>query len=44
MSISEALMIGETIEEQIKHGYKPNSREVALVTLTRQVRRNNIAK
>jgi hypothetical protein len=37
-------MIGETIQEQIKHGYKPNSREVALVTLTKQVRKTNLEK
>jgi hypothetical protein len=39
MTISEALIIGETIEEQMKHGYKPSSREIALVTLAKQVRR-----
>jgi hypothetical protein len=44
MSVSEALCMAETIEEQIRHGYKANSREVALVTLARQVRRLNLAK
>ena len=32
-TVSESLCIGETIELQIEHGYMPNSREAALVTL-----------
>ena len=42
MTVSEALCIAETIEEQMKHGYLPSSREVALVTLARKVRRDTL--
>ena len=41
-TVSESLCIGETIELQIEHGYTPNSREAALVTLMRQVRKTNV--
>ena len=41
MSVSEALCIAETIEEQLKHGYRASPRETALVVLARRVRKDN---
>jgi hypothetical protein len=44
MTPSEALCIAETIELQVEHGYKANSREQALLTLAKKVRECNAEK
>jgi hypothetical protein len=43
-SVSEALCIAETFEESLKHGVSLDFRNLALISLARQVRKDNAEK
>jgi len=44
MTVSEALNVAETIEIEVRHGYVPNRQQQALITLFRQVKKDQAIK